>query len=157
MLSKKWKDIPNSIHEIDSASAVAINHLNIILVFGGRQNYGICNSAIQKYDAIRNYWSIVSIEPALSRFLLGAILIPQEDSKIFIFGGLDSSRNPCLDCYLFDYESSNLSQTGSLHECLTTVSPPSLFQDYIISAEFLAFNVRQFYRYDIRNKLWVTN
>lgn len=157
MLSKRWRDIPDSIYEIDSASAVAINHLNIILVFGGRQHNGTCNSAIQQFDAMRNCWTIVSIEPVLSRYLLGAILIPQEGSKILIFGGLDNSRNPSLDCYLFDYESSNLCQTGFLNECLTTISPPSLFQDYIISSEFLAFNVRHFYRYEIRNKLWVAN
>lgn len=156
MLSKKWREMPNAIHEIDSASAVAIDHLNIILVFGGRQ-YAICNSAIQKFDAIRNYWSIVSIEPVLSRYLLGAILIPQEGSKILIFGGLGNGRNPSLDCYLFDYESNELVPTGSLHECLTTVSPPSLFQDYVISSESLSFNVRLFYRYDIRNKVWITN
>jgi hypothetical protein len=154
MLSKKWREMPNAIYEIDSASAVAINHLNIILVFGGRQHNGICNSAIQKFDAVRNYWSIISIEPVLSRYLLGAILIPQEGSKILIFGGLDNSQNPSLNCYLFDYDSSNLFPTGSLHERLTVVSPPSLFKDYIISSELLAFNVRPFYKYDIRNKLW---
>lgn len=73
-----------------AASAIAIQEMNKIYLFGGRQDQNTMNKTIEEYDAVRDKWEVVNIKwPHQWTPVEVCTGIQISPFKLIIFGGTD--------------------------------------------------------------------